>query len=562
MPFYPFAAAGYDAVKAGDSYQIGADIFWRPSSNLQLTATLNPDFGSVESDRVVVNLGAFEVFFSEQRDFFLEGFEIFIATPRADAGFGNNPTTMLNTRRIGGRPITSGIPEEAEVADLESSQPSELDFALKATGQQGRWRYGSLIAVEDETLIRGTLGGDSTDFSVEGRDFGILRLLYEDTSQGGRLALGWMGTLVDHPEERSLVNGIDLHYYSRGKKWSWDGQFLFSDTRSAEDGDSRGFGAFVDGRYVPRQGYRYSMSLDFFDDSLDINSLGFLRRNDAVSLRAGFERRESNLQRLRSRVSRISLSQEYNTDGLAVRSGIFTRRAITLHNRDDLWLRLNFFPGRWDDRSSRDNGAFRIKKRWDLQAGYSTDSARPVSGFMEVRAREEQLGGLTRAISVGFDWRPVDRFSLVARVGFEERNGWLLHQEDREFTTFKASVWRPRLNIDYFLSARQQFRMTLQWTGIRAREQAFFRVPEAEGKLLPVSRQRGAQSDDFSISRLVFQLRYRWEIAPLSELFIVYTRGSDLPNRPEDSFQEQLRNAWFEETASNLAIKLRYRIGR
>ena len=56
---------------------LDADISWRPSPNLQVTATLNPDFGAVESDDVVVNLTAFETFFPEKRLFFLEGREVF-----------------------------------------------------------------------------------------------------------------------------------------------------------------------------------------------------------------------------------------------------------------------------------------------------------------------------------------------------------------------------------------------------------------------------------------------------------------------------------------------------
>ena len=34
---------------------------------------MNPDFGQVEADPAVLNLGAFETFFSEQRPFFVEG---------------------------------------------------------------------------------------------------------------------------------------------------------------------------------------------------------------------------------------------------------------------------------------------------------------------------------------------------------------------------------------------------------------------------------------------------------------------------------------------------------
>ena len=79
------------------------------------TATLNPDFGSVESDDVVANLTAYETYFPEKRLFFLRAWK-FETTPRSKSDWSSprgsggraalpytmEPTTLLNTRRIGG----------------------------------------------------------------------------------------------------------------------------------------------------------------------------------------------------------------------------------------------------------------------------------------------------------------------------------------------------------------------------------------------------------------------------------------------------------------------------
>ena len=85
---YPFTAVTYDKIDEETTYRAGADVFWRPSSNFQINATINPDFGSVESDEVIVNLTATETFFPEKRLFFVEGQEVFVASPRADTGGG------------------------------------------------------------------------------------------------------------------------------------------------------------------------------------------------------------------------------------------------------------------------------------------------------------------------------------------------------------------------------------------------------------------------------------------------------------------------------------------
>ncbi|MEM8769867.1 MAG: DUF5916 domain-containing protein, partial [Pseudomonadota bacterium] len=131
---FPYAASTLDAVREQNDLKIGTDVFWRPTTNLQLTATLNPDFGTVEADDVIVNLTAFEQFFPERRLFFLEGREIFEATPRARS---NDPVTLFNTRRIGGSPRIAIDDEDVDVPPEEEGRPTELYGAAKVTGQVG-----------------------------------------------------------------------------------------------------------------------------------------------------------------------------------------------------------------------------------------------------------------------------------------------------------------------------------------------------------------------------------------------------------------------------------------
>ena len=52
---------------------LGGDLKYRVASNLTIDATINPDFGQVESDPAVLNLSAYESFFDERRPFFVAG---------------------------------------------------------------------------------------------------------------------------------------------------------------------------------------------------------------------------------------------------------------------------------------------------------------------------------------------------------------------------------------------------------------------------------------------------------------------------------------------------------
>ena len=85
LALFPYASVTYDEIAEEDEFRGGLDVFWRPSPNFQVTATMNPDFGVVESDDVVVNLTAFETYFPEKRLFFVEGNEVFETSPRSRA---------------------------------------------------------------------------------------------------------------------------------------------------------------------------------------------------------------------------------------------------------------------------------------------------------------------------------------------------------------------------------------------------------------------------------------------------------------------------------------------
>ena len=142
---FPYASSSYDRIDSDPLTKAGVDFFWRPSTNAQITATLNPDFGAVEADNVVVNLSANETFFPEKRLFFQEGNEVFVATPRASdyVWGGRSKVTVLNTRRIGSRPILPNTPDGVSFSKrTQKTTKADLNGAIKSTGQIDKFRYG------------------------------------------------------------------------------------------------------------------------------------------------------------------------------------------------------------------------------------------------------------------------------------------------------------------------------------------------------------------------------------------------------------------------------------
>ncbi|HMF43034.1 MAG TPA: DUF5916 domain-containing protein, partial [Polyangia bacterium] len=111
----------------------GLDARVHVTNELTLDLALNPDFGQVEADTVVLNLSTYETFFPEKRPFFLEGIDTF-ATPRP----------LLYTRRIGRQPAspTLGVYQQL----VAQPEPSPLYGAAKLVGTIGARTTVGLIS--------------------------------------------------------------------------------------------------------------------------------------------------------------------------------------------------------------------------------------------------------------------------------------------------------------------------------------------------------------------------------------------------------------------------------
>lgn len=547
---FPYVSGTYDFFDETDRYKTGVDIFWRPSSNFQLTATVNPDFGSVEADDAVVNLTADEIFFPEKRLFFQEGQDIFTTSPRAESEFAPK-LTVVNTRRIGARPRPPALPPGVLLPKREEFRPTDLLGAAKATGQIGSFRYGILAALEDETLFL----VDDQYYRQDGRDFGAFRVLYEDNVGVAYRSLGFVSTIVAHPESDAVVHGVDFRRLSSNGVWNISGQILHSDV----DEIGRGTGGFTDLTYTPRQGLKHELQLTYLDDKIDINDLGFQVRNDTRDLRYGSRIVMSNLTRIRDAALGGFVRYAENGAGFRTNGGVGINAQATQNNLHRVDLDLSYFADRYDDRSSFGNGTFKRDASSNFSLRYNTDAAKPMSVFGKIRSNSEALGGRSYQYAGGINWRPTHNFNLDVELEYRERKGWLLHQQDQSFATFDSTHFLPKLSLDYFASARQHFRVVLQWVGVRAREDEFFTLDPGSTNLRPVTKPPGPSSD-FSVSELAFQVRYRWQIAPLSDLFVVYTKGDSLLTGPEP-FSDLFSQSWNMPLGERLVVKLRFRLG-
>ena len=405
----------------------------------------------------------------------------------------------------------------------------------------------------------------------------MVRLLFEDSPGGPYRALGLMTTAAQNPLKDAQTHGLDVHYLAADGSLKWDLQTYMSEI----DGERNGLGGFIDFEYTFRQGLVQRLGIEYNDPHVDLDDLGFLWRNDNFRLRSAHTRTSANLRRARDnqfdargfvqiskgdalRSSAGELLQSAKPD-LFTGGGIFLANRTVFNGLSSLTLRGHIYPESYDDINSFGNGAFRTENRTDFIMNWDSDGSKRVAYGFGFALPDEVLGGAAWNAELRANWRPSDRFSLIFRARYSDRKGWLVHSKnegDRTMTGYNAKQWVPHLSANYFINARQQFRISLQWVGIRAKDQQRYLIPDEPGDLIPVSPDYGGGRPvrDFSLSQLSLQLRYRWEIAPLSDVFLVYTRLADETTALK-SFGNTFQDSYHNPLVSRLILKLRYRFG-
>jgi hypothetical protein len=216
---------GFNPYRTKQEYfnSVGLDLRYRLASNLTLNATINPDFGQVEVDPAVVNLGVYETFFEEKRPFFLEGNEIF------DFGLGNTSGGQLfYSRRIGRAP--SLLPP-SRAYDLTPT--TTILGAGKISGKIAGWSVGTLAAVtgREEARYLDQQGVDQRRTAEPRSGYVVSRARRE--LRGGQSLIGGVLSAVhrqlDEPFLRdnfrsdALAAGADFRHEWGNRTWALRG---------------------------------------------------------------------------------------------------------------------------------------------------------------------------------------------------------------------------------------------------------------------------------------------------------------------------------------------------
>jgi hypothetical protein len=540
----------------------GVDMKVGLSSNLTVDATINPDFGQVEADPAVLNLGAFETFFSERRPFFLEGAGIFSFNTNC-GDIDSNCTGLFYSRRIGRSPSLLG-----NYGDERSPQQTTILGAAKLTGRLGSgFSIGLLDAVTDREV-------GTQDRTIEPRtNFAVLRGSQElGKGQGD---VGIMLTAVnrdlDQWTENSLrrsayTGGIDLrrrmlnnnyelrayvagsivngsqaaiaalqrdgvHRYQRP-----DDDLVFDPARTSLTGDAQrlSFSKFGGGMT------RFQTLYQRFSPGFETNDLGFQSRADQQIFRNWFALSFQKPNNVWNRAFvNFNSYNSWTTEGLPTAIGFNTNQHVQFKN---LWwghfgINWNDMTTTYNDRIARGGPAVRNSESVNFWAGVEGDNRKRVTPNMWFGGERDHEGRSKDFwLNPAVDFRAASNFSASLGVNFSKGindaqwNGNFTSGGVTSYTFARLDQTTMGLTsrLNYTMSpslSLQVYANPFVSTGVYSnwRELDDPRAKDYEDRFRPYAGDPGG----FNFAQFRSNTVLRWEYRPGSTIYLVWQQGRE-----------------------------------
>ena len=539
--YFPYVSKTYNSVTGFNEDKIGAEIFISSGTGKQVNLTFNPDFGQAESDEVIVNFSAQETFYSEKRAFFNENQSLFDLSHY-------DRYRVINTRRIGaGSTYDCQTSSDEDRCDGEKKSYTDIDFALRYTQKNDNSNVGIFVAQESDESF------------TKGKNFYALR----SKNRIGTRTIGYFLThVVDNfTNEKATVNVIDFINVKSNKLT------LYTDFLSSEKEGVSGFGLRSQFVYKPTQLSRRSGSILYFEDSFMLNDFGYLKKNDWFHVGLGSDITKVDFNESSSvKERKIGTDFNYDSDTSGNSNPTQLRQEYNFQYKD-----TSSFQASWDLKTSgknttitRKNVDFPFVKR-NGSFSFNLDYESPSYGSWEYdwRVGYETADKYKTWSSEGYERRfakiagsiyPIDDFKLGWEFRVREEDEWLNWIKDNELAVYDLTQKIISINANWFKGYKHEIRLKSQFVAL-----------EAESPISLISDKAGYLYNHNSIVKpftdgiTSFQVRYKYEIAPLSYIYLVYTKGGRVyDDENERNTSDVFKDPW--ENPDNEIFSLKFRL--
>lgn len=497
----------------------GFDVKYGLRGNLTLDVAVNPDFGQAEVDPAVLNLGPFEVFFPERRQFFLESKEIF-----------ETRFQLFYSRRVGNNPrparaelTTRGVGDRQERGDLVQLDPLTRIFgALRLTGQAAKsWSIGALTATTGATYgteqfsdgARHRVTVDPTS------QYSVLRVRKEFDSQTSVGALA-TGVIRGGGEPSAFTGGFDyrIRFLDR---WRHSAQVI-----GTHDGHKAGMGAGFDLR---RSGKNLSIvsDVDMLTPNANYNDLGFMRLNNYIDGHATVSVYNAQpVGKLRRISGAVDTRVASSFQGDLLQKQMFGELGLTTLSLWEIGANAGGHLPQYDLYETRGGIPYEVPLHWWTGFDVTSPDNRRVVGVLNT-AYGEQNGRPGPDVALELRVRPINRLELTIRGDFNatfNRPRWTTTNafDEPVFGRAKVISYTGVLRGTLGILPNLTLQSFNQLYYLSAHHDSFF-ILTAPNVLLPTDPTPYYGQVDQGLSSFISNSILRWEYLPGSFLFVVYT---------------------------------------
>lgn len=540
LSIFPYASSFSDSVMNSKSNRVGADIFWNTGTGRQINATVNPDFGQAESDDLVVNFSAQETFLNEKRAFFTENQSLFTVKDR-------DKFSVINTRRIGSAPDYDCSRFDDGITCEESKKSySDLDYAFRITEKRDDLDLGIFMAKEsDETYSTG-------------REFTAIR----SRKNINDLTFGHVLTHVSNKflNESSTVNAFDFDKIFSEKIR------VTSTVLSSRTNESSGYGLKSSIRYRPNKDQSTNTTFRYFDKGLDLNDFGYLKDSDYFQLSSRSSKQRTNYENNSSlNSSEVSVWWSLSGDTNGNTNPFFINPQIEYFYKDGSKFNafLTFKSSGKNTTITRKNPAYPFAKIKSTQS-MTLDYEGVISSSFEYDWRVSfdkspsyknwtSNGYRKEFYKFGTKYSLDENLTIGMNIIAKKEKEWLRWIDQNKFSSSDLSRREISFNLNWYRGLRHELRLKSQFIALKSKSPIGLSVNE-QGYL----SENGNLIQPFNIGQAAFQLRYKYEFAPLSNIYIIYSRGGDISiDDTDNNFSSLFQDAWSNPSNEVISIKIR-----
>ena len=540
LNFFPYVSKTYNSVSNFDENKVGAEVFYNTGTGKQVNLTVSPDFGQAESDEVVINFSAQETFYSEKRAFFNENQSLFNINHY-------DRYSVINTRRIG-----SASQYDCSTASDENScnnakkNYSDIDFALRYTQKNNDTETGFFVAQETDE-----------DYS-KGRDYYAVR---SKTTVGNK-TYGYMLTHVvnNFLDETATVNVFDFSNV-KSKKLT-----LYTDILSSEKNNNSGLGLRSQFVYKPTKNSRRSGSIVYFEDDFKLNDFGYLKRSDWFHVGVGTDITKTDFDES-SMLEQIDFGIDFNydsdTSGNSNPLNIWQKNEMRFKDRSRFELMFGLKSSGKNTTITRKNDLYpfvKVKNNISVTGDFEAQNFNFWTYDWRVSFDKgdkydtwDSKGYSKRFFKVAGKIFPNDNLTIKTEIRIKKEKEWLNWIDQNNLATFDLKQKIISIDVNWYNSSKHEIRLKSQFIALEA-ENPRSLVSNYAGYL----SQGSSEVKPFTNGVASFQVRYKYEIAPLSYLYVVYSKGGSVYDEDDDKNTSQIfKDPWEEASDEVLSIKLR-----